>query len=253
MVTFDLLGEFIHELAEADRTAAEYGAILDRIRSERIDGNVSVKLTAFGLLLDEASTGDRVRGVVKRAADHGSFVRIDMEDSPCTDRTLALYRRLRQDGFSNCGVVLQAYLRRTLGDVEALRALAPNYRLCKGIYVEPEAIAYKDADEIRRNYLAALDAMFDAGSYVGIATHDERLVVQAEERIRARGLSRERYEFQMLLGVTDALRRRIVASGHRLRVYVPFGRDWYGYCTRRLKENPRIGRYVLLAMLGRKS
>jgi proline dehydrogenase len=253
MTTFDVLGEFVRDEAQADETAGAYLELLDRIHGEGIDGNVSIKLTAFGLLLDEEATRRRVERVVAHARALGNFVRIDMEDSPQTDRTLQLYRGLRASGYDNVGVVLQAYMRRTLRDVADLRALRPNYRLCKGIYVEPPEIAFKDPDEIRRNYVAALRAMIEGGSYIGIATHDEQLVNAGMALVAEFGLDRQAYEFQMLLGVTEALRRRIVAAGHRLRVYVPFGRDWYGYCTRRLKENPAIGRHVFLALFGRKS
>lgn len=252
LVTFDILGEFVRDAAEADRTAADYVAVLERIAGDRIEGNVSIKLTAFGLLLDAEAAYGRVRKVVSRARDLGNFVRIDMEDSSCTDRTLDIYRRLRAEGFDNTGVVLQAYLRRTLSDIAALAPLRPSYRLCKGIYVEPEGIAFKDPDGIRANYTAALRAMIAGGSKVGIATHDEALVAAARGIVASAGIDRSAYEFQMLLGVTDNLRRKLVSEGHRLRVYVPFGGDWYAYCVRRLKENPRIGRYVLLAMFGRK-
>ena len=251
--TFDLLGEFITEERQADEAAAEYRAILDRISADGLDANVSIKLTAFGLQLDRERAYERVRDVVSHARDLGNFVRLDMEDSPCTDPTLEIYRRLRSDGFDNVGVVLQAYLRRTLDDVKALDDLSPSYRLCKGIYVEPEEIAFKGFEEIRDNYRKVLAAMLDAGSYVGIATHDESLVEAGREEVASRRLAKDRYEFQMLLGVTEGLRKGLIDDGHRLRVYVPYGRDWYAYSVRRLKENPRIGRYVFLGMFRRRS
>ena len=251
MVTFDVLGEFIRQSEEADHTAAEYGDVLKAISAHGIDGNISIKLTAFGLLLDEAATYARVRSLVEAARDLGHFVRIDMEGSPCTDRTLAVLRRLREAGLSNVGVVVQAYLKRTMQDLATLADLRSSYRLCKGIYVESPDIAYKDAQEIRNNYLACLERMLDGGSYVGIATHDPWLVEKCAEILKKRGTPPMHYEFQMLLGVAEGLRSEIVRGGHRLRVYVPFGRDWYGYCVRRLKENPKIGRYVLAGMFRR--
>jgi proline dehydrogenase len=246
--TFDLLGEFVEEPAQADAALTEYRAVLDRIHADGLDANISIKLTAFGLLLNEDAAYGRARELVIHAASLGNFVRIDMEDSTCTDATFRIYRRLREDGRDNVGLVLQAYLRRTGADVNALADLEPSYRLCKGIYVEPEEIAFKGVEEIRDNYRRVLDAMFDGGSYVGIATHDPALVEAGCAAVDGRGLARDRYEFQMLLGVTEGIRDRLVAEGHRLRVYVPFGRDWYAYCVRRLKENPRIGRYVFLGL-----
>ena len=251
--TFDLLGEFVEEPAQADAALTEYRAVLDRIHADGLDANISIKLTAFGLLLNEDDAYGRVRNLVTHAASLGNFVRIDMEDSTCTDATFKIYRRLREDGCDNVGLVLQAYLRRTGADVDALTDLAPSYRLCKGIYVEPEEIAFKGVEEIRDNYRRVLDAMFDGGSYVGIATHDPALVDAGRAAVDERGLARDRYEFQMLLGVTEGIRDRLVAEGRRLRVYVPFGRDWYAYCVRRLKENPRIGRYVFLGLFRRRS
>lgn len=248
--TVDVLGEFIHALAEADPTVDAYVDILERIAREGVDANVSIKLSAFGLLIDREAAYLNARRVVARAQELGNFVRIDMEDSACTDATLAIFVRLREEGFSNVGVVLQAYLRRTRADIAALSPLTPSYRLCKGIYVEPPEIAFKDPEEIRASYQEALETMLDAGSPVGIATHDPLLVERALAALARRGTPRSAYEFQMLLGVADGMRRSLVSKGHRLRVYVPFGKDWYGYCVRRLKENPLIGRYVLLGLFG---
>lgn len=251
--TFDLLGEFVEELSQADDAVSEYRAVLDRISADGLDANISVKLTAFGLLIDEEEAYKRVRELVEHAASLGNFVRIDMEDRHCTDATLRIYRRLRAEGFQNVGAVLQAYLRRTLDDVAELSDLQPSYRLCKGIYVEPEEVAFKGFEEIRDNFKRTLDAMLDGGSYVGIATHDGALVEAGRAAVASRGLDADRYEFQMLLGVTEVMRKRLVEEGHRLRVYVPYGRDWYAYSVRRLKENPRIGRYAFLGLFSRRS
>src|SRR5438132_3793305 len=165
-----------------------------------------------------------------------------MEDATTTDDTLELYRELRAAGHENIGVVLQASLRRTMNDVRALAGLRPNVRLCKGIYIESPEIQIKDDDEVRANFVALLDALLDAGSYVGIATHDDWLVEQA--RTRLEGVDRDAYEFQMLLGVRPELGERIVADGDQLRIYVPYGRQWYEYSLRRLQENPKIAGYV---------
>ncbi|MCB9834373.1 MAG: proline dehydrogenase family protein [Planctomycetes bacterium] len=247
-VTMDVLGEEIKDVREGEATRDSYLELLDTIRRENLDGNISIKLTAFGLKLDPEVTYGRVRDVVQRARELDNFVRIDMEDSPVTSATIGIFRRLREEGFDNVGIVLQAYLRRTLADVEGMADIRAHYRLCKGIYVEPEKIAYKGYEEINANFLAVLERMFELGSYVGIATHDHAVVAGAEEIIRRRGLDRDAYEFQMLLGVDEALGQRLLADGHRLRVYVPFGSQWYAYCMRRLKENPKIGRYVLQGM-----
>jgi proline dehydrogenase len=251
MTTIDVLGEFITEIGESYAARDAYLEVLDEIKKLGVDSNVSVKLTSFGLGLDPEICYANIRTVVARARERGNFVRIDMEDSPYTTKTLDVYRRLRREGFDNVGVVLQAYMRRTAADVLDLRDLRPSYRLCKGIYVEPQEVAYKGKDEIRRNYMAVLESMLAGGSYVGIATHDRHLVDEARRLVAKLGLSKSQYEFQMLLGVEEALGRELVAQGHRLRIYVPFGRDWYGYCMRRLKENPRIARYVLFGFFKR--
>jgi len=176
-------------------------------------------------------------------------VRIDMEDSSTTSDTLRMYRELRERGHDNVGVVLQAYLRRTLDDIAALADLQPNVRLCKGIYVEPAAIAFTDADAVRENYVRSLDALLEGGSYVGIATHDEWLIGEALTRVD--GMSPSAYEFQMLLGVRERRAAELVGAGHRLRVYVPFGEQWYQYSLRRLQENPAMAGTIARATVGR--
>ena len=247
MCTVDVLGEFTNERSEAEASATKYLELLDAIVRERIDGNVSVKLTALGLQIDPIFGRATLKRVIEAAKERNIFVRIDMEDSPHTTETLEIYDELRRD--HKVGVAVQAYLKRTMDDVIRLMAKGPaNFRLCKGIYVEPEALAYKERQQIRDNFLALLDRMFSSGAYVGIATHDEYLVKKAEELIRKYSLTPDRYEFQMLLGVQRELRNSILARGHRLRVYVPFGSAWYGYSTRRLKENPQIAGYVVKSL-----
>ena len=248
MGTVDVLGESVHHRDVAEAAVREYLAALAVIRERRLDANVSVKLTQLGLKLDPAFCLANARTLVREAAALDNFVRIDMEDSSCTTATLDIYRMLRAEGLHNVGVVLQACLRRTLADVRALPAGA-SVRLCKGIYVEPRPIAFDDRSIVRRNFVRLLDEMLDRGFYVGIATHDEELVWEAMDRIDRRRLPAQSYEFQMLLGVDPLLRGLIRDAGHRLRVYVPYGAHWYAYSLRRLKENPRVARYVLLNLL----
>jgi proline dehydrogenase len=248
MATLDLLGEEVAERAKAEACAADYVRILDRIQAEGLDSNVSIKPTMLGLKIDEGFCRDNVERIVAAAHRHGNFVRIDMEDRTTTDATLRMYRAL-QERYGNVGVVLQAYMRRTLSDIAALPAAGTNVRLCKGIYIEPRAAAWKGYDTVRANYLSALAALIARGIYPAVATHDEYLACGAVALLRRHGLPREGYELQMLLGVDEALRRILLAEGHRLRVYVPFGRDWYAYSMRRLRENPEVARHVLRAML----
>jgi len=250
LATLDVLGEHINRIEEAQAPRDAYLRVLDAIQQEKIDSNVSIKLTQLGLKLDPRVCAAHLRAVVARAAESGNFVRIDMEDSSCTDDTLRIYRELQSEGLTNTGVVLQAMLRRTPADAERLAKERAGVRLCKGIYVEPRPLAWNDREIVRRNYAWALERLLDGGCYVGIATHDEMLVWEALRLIARLGLPREAYEFQMLLGVEEELRRILVADGHRLRVYVPFGESWYAYSTRRLRENPRLAGTVARAVLG---
>jgi proline dehydrogenase len=251
MATLDLLGEDVHDQSEALATKDEWLRIIQTVSDRRLDSNVSLKLSQLGLRIDTALCYRIVEAIVDAARRAGNFVRIDMEDSSTTDDTLALYRRLREVGYDNVGVVIQAYLRRSEQDVRALVKMKANFRVCKGIYIEPEKIAFRDRGEIRRNFVQLVQTIIDNGCYVGIATHDEYVIEKSYELIQRNGLQNERYEFQMLLGVREALRDSIVRQGHRLRVYVPFGERWYAYSVRRLKENPQIAGYVLKAMVHR--
>ena len=252
-VTLDVLGEFIKTTEEAENNKKEYLGLLDAIRANKIDGNVSLKPTSFGLLLDKELCYNHIREIVARAASYNSFIRIDMEDSPCTDMEIELFRRLKGEFPSSVGLVLQAYLRRNHSDIEKMMDLhtaeAPlNFRLCKGIYVEPEAIAFKKYEEINAHYLEDLELMLKNGIYVGIATHDKPLIDGAYNLIRKYNVPGHMYEFQMLYGVTPKLRDKIVADGHRMRIYVPFGKQWFGYSTRRLKENPKMATHIIKAL-----
>jgi proline dehydrogenase len=245
--TLDILGEHIHNLDQARQAVTGYVLVLDSINKRKLDSTISIKLTQLGLKVDSATCFELAKQVVRHAHELRNFVRIDMEDSSCTTDTLEIYRRLRTD-YSNVGVVVQAYLRRTADDVDALQDLRPNYRLCKGVYVEPPELSYHDMRVINRNYAYILEKLLRNGSYVGIATHDELMVWEAMRIIRDLKLPKTTYEFQMLLGVNEQLRDIIHAAGHHLRVYIPFGRDWYAYSVRRLKENPRLAGYVFKAM-----
>jgi proline dehydrogenase len=240
LATVDVLGEDVTNPDEARAIAGQYHDVLARIDEEGLDSNISIKLTGLGLELDEQLVRENLEAVVQDAAARGNFVRIDMEDSSTTDRTLQLYRALHGEGYDNLGVVLQAYLRRTPADIPGL----DNVRICKGIYVEPESIAFREFEAVRANYLRCLEALVEQGSYVAIATHDEELIRAALRIARAAGLGHDRYEFQMLLGVRPERADALVADGHRLRVYVPYGTHWYEYSVRRLQENPKMAGYV---------
>jgi proline dehydrogenase len=252
MSTLDILGEFISTTDDAARNTEAYEDLVERIARERIpDVNISVKLTALGLLIDRGLCLENVRRLLGRVDRADNFMRIDMEDSPCTTATVEIYRTLRDEHPERIGIAVQSRLRRTLDDVDDLVDRPSNFRLCKGIYLEPREIAYTDAELIRRNFVLVLDRMMQSGSYVGIATHDELLVWESLRLIRKHGLDRDRYEFQMLLGVDEPLRRILIDAGHRLRVYVPFGEHWYPYSVRRLRENPQIAGYALKALFQR--
>jgi proline dehydrogenase len=252
-VTLDVLGEFIKTLEEAETNKKEYLNLIDISFKNGIDGNFSLKPTSFGLLIDKEICFNHMREIVAKAASYNGFIRIDMEDSPCTDLEIELFRRLKSEFNQNVGLVLQAYLKRTLNDIEKMIDLNSsdiplNYRLCKGIYVEPEAIAYKKYEEVNKHYLEDLEFMLKNKIYAGIATHDKPLVEGAYKLIAKYKVPKNMYEFQMLYGVTPKLRESIVRDGHTMRVYVPFGKQWFGYSTRRLKENPKMASHIIKAI-----
>ncbi|MCK6604447.1 MAG: proline dehydrogenase family protein [Ignavibacteriaceae bacterium] len=248
MATMDVLGESVANKDESLLAKTECIAVLNAIKENNLNSNLSIKPTQMGLLLDEEFCYQQVRDLVEKARQYNNFVRIDMEDSSCTDKTINLYLRLRKD-YDNVGIVLQSYLRRTYDDVVRLNAEGANYRLCKGIYIEPEKIAFQGKQEVRDSFMRSLKRMLDDGNYVGIATHDSLLYNAASEYIAKNNIPREAYEFQMLLGVREDLRDKIAADGHRLRIYVPFGKDWYKYSIRRFNENPNVAGSVLKNML----
>ncbi|MEJ7566802.1 MAG: proline dehydrogenase family protein [Gaiellaceae bacterium] len=249
MATVDVLGEEITQSFEAEAIAGEYVAALEAFERDGLDANVSVKPTGLGLKLDYDLCKRNVERVIAAAEPTNRFVRIDMEDSTTTDDTLRLFRELRDEGHGRVGPVLQASLKRTVADSESLAGAS--VRLCKGIYVEPESIQFRDDGAVRTSFVRALETLLDGDCYAAIATHDEWLVDRALELVRERSLTPEKYEFQMLLGIRAELGDRLVAEGHRLRIYVPYGRQWYEYSLRRLKENPKVAGYIAADTLGR--
>lgn len=248
MATLDLLGEEVSEPERAQASADEYVRILEAIAERELDANVSVKPTSLGLKIDRETCLQNIRRIAETAKRRQNFVRIDMEDRTTTDATLWIYRTLQAE-LGNLGTVLQAYMRRTLADLAQLPAAGANIRLCKGIYIEPREHAWKAFETVRLNFLAALEKMIRGGVYAAIATHDEYLVAGAIALLDRYEVSKDRYEFQMLLGVAEPLREILVAGGHRLRVYVPYGQDWYAYSLRRLRENPEVAGHVMRAMI----
>ncbi|MDZ4744929.1 MAG: proline dehydrogenase family protein [bacterium] len=247
--TIDVLGEFVTSRDRAVYETESSSHVLDAIHEHSLASYLSVKPSSLGLDVDEEFAYQNIWGLVAKGREKGLFVRMDMENTPYTDRTLNFYRRLRADGFDNIGVVIQAYLHRSEADIRSLLPYAPSVRLCKGIYVEDEALAIKDPDGIRDNYKKLLRLLVDGGAKAHIATHDEALIKDAEQLVADRHLDKSNYEFQMLLGVRDDRRDDLIRKGHTVRIYVPFGEDWYGYSTRRLKENPQVAGYVLKALL----
>jgi proline dehydrogenase len=247
MVATSILGEFVTKREESEQAVRDYQKCLDEFHGRKLDSNIHIKPTHLGLKLDKEFCYAKVTEILEHAKGYGNFVRLDMEDSPCIDDTLDLYFRLREK-FENVGCVIQARMRRSLGDVRRLAKAKANVRLCKGVYLEPRELAFTNPRVIQDNYAMLLDELLGAGCYVGIATHDEVLVWEAYRVLDRLGLQKQQYEFQMLHGVDPGLRRIVVGQGHRLRVAVPFGPNWYPYSVRRLRKNPQIAGYVLKAM-----
>lgn len=255
-VTVDLLGEFVGTIEQVEENKKKYIEIIERFTSEGIVGNFSLKPTMFGLLIDKEVCLENIEEVAKKVSEKKSFLRIDMEDSQCVDKELEIYLLLQKKYPANVGLVLQAYMRRTMNDLMNLVNIQTNghplnFRLCKGIYVEPKEVAFKSFEEVQEHYINDLNYMFDHNMYVGIATHDKQLVEKAFEIIKEKNIDKTKYEFQMLYGVTPELRSSIVKQGHKMRVYVPFGKDWFGYSTRRLKENPKMATHIVKALFFR--
>lgn len=255
-VTIDLLGEFITNMDQAKVNTNIYLNIIETVEKHDIDGNYSLKPTMFGLLIDKDLCYTYIRQIVEKAAANNNFVRIDMEDSQCVDRELEIFRKLKLEFPKNVGLVFQSYLMRTLDDIKGLldlnsEDLPINYRLCKGIYVEPAEIAFKKHEEINEHYLKDLEYMFQNNIYPAIATHDKLLIEGSYKLIEKYNVPKSMYEFQMLYGVTPELRKSIVGKGHPMRIYIPYGKDWFAYSTRRLKENPKMAFLIIKALFFR--
>jgi proline dehydrogenase len=242
--TVDVLGENVESREASAEAVALYRSAIAEITKRDLDSNISLKPTHLGLRLDRDFCMGNIEGLVSRAEEARNLVRIDMEDHTTTTDTLDIYLQLRER-YRGVGVAVQSYLRRSENDVRAIATEGANFRLCKGIYTEPLEIAFHEMSEINASFMALLEIMFEAGSYVGIATHDDKLIEESERLVEKLGLGTKDYEFQMLLGVKERTRRDVISRGHKLRVYVPFGEDWFPYGLRRLKENPRLARHAL--------
>lgn len=257
LVTLDLLGEFISTLDEAEANKDAYLNIIDQAQKNDIKGNYSIKPTFFGMLIDKEACYQHLREVIQKAASYDNFIRVDMEDSSCTDTEIEIFRRLKKEFPKNVGLVFQAYLKRTLDDIKNLSDLNTaenplNIRLCKGIYVEPPEIAYKGYKNVNQHYIEQMDYLLKNKFYTAIATHDRPLIDKAYELIEKYQVPKDMYEFQMLYGVTPHLRKEVVDKGHKMRIYVPFGKKWFGYSTRRLKENPKMASHIIKALFIKK-
>ncbi|MBZ0114191.1 MAG: proline dehydrogenase family protein [Thermoanaerobaculia bacterium] len=251
MATIDVLGEGVIDQEQALGYVEEYARVFDRIAADGLDANVSVKPTMLLLNQDEMFCRDCLDILASNARSIDNFLRIDMEDASTTDATLRIYWDL-QAKHGCVGTVLQAYMRRTLDDIASLPEQRANIRLCKGIYIESRRVAWKGYETVRANFVAALEKLLTQGVYAAIATHDEYLVARACALIERLQIPRDRYEFQMLLGVDEELRDILIEQGHRIRIYVPYGQDWYQYSLRRLRENPEIAGHVARSFLGLK-
>ncbi len=247
--TMDLLGESVTKKEDAINFVEQFLELLDRIENEKLDSNISTKPTQFGLDIDFDFCLEQYYVILERAKKYNNFVRIDMEDSLRTDAIIRLYKKIFEKYPDNVGIVVQSYLHRTFDDVVDLNKKATDYRLCKGIYIEPKEIAFKDKEQIRDNFIKILEKMFDDNCYVGIATHDKPIVDRAYKIISDKNIAKDKYEFQMLFGVTEKLRKQIVNDGHKMRVYVPFGEQWHFYAIRRLQENPKLAWTMAISFL----
>jgi proline dehydrogenase len=245
LITLDLLGESVTNLTEADAATRGYLAAIDAIMASGIERNISLKLTQLGLDVDKASTVDNLRKILERAEPAGFFVRIDMENSPYTDVTLEIFETLWRHGYRRIGVVLQSALLRSEADVARIAALGARVRLVKGAYQEPKSVAHQQKPDVDAAYARMMQLLLTDGHYPAIATHDEVMIARAQQWARERGITSDRFEFQMLYGVRRDLQTRLVKAGYRVRVYIPFGREWFPYFMRRLGERPANVAFVL--------
>ena len=247
--TIDVLGEAIKNRDEASEDKKKCMEVLDAIKKNNLMSNLSIKPTQLGLGIDEDFAYQQVSELVWKSMGINNFIRLDMENSPYTDSTFRLYKRLREK-YDNVGVVIQSYLKRSYNDVVELNELNTDYRLCKGIYIESAEIAFNDKQKVRNNFVKILEEILKAGNYVGIATHDEFLINEAYRLINELNIPKDKFEFQMLLGVREDLRDKINADGYKIRIYIPFGKDWYKYSVRRLQENPQIAGHIFRNLFG---
>ncbi len=237
--SLDLLGESVTNESEARQAGRDYLRMLDRLNAEKLNGNVSLKLTAMGLDISEDLCVAVTQSVLERAQQYGTFVRVDMEGSAYTERTLRIFEdRLYPSYKENVGIVLQSYLYRTLQDVQRANQIRCRVRICKGAYQEPASVAYPEKKDVDANYVRCMQALMLEGNYPGLATHDEAMIAEAKRFAKEKGIAADRYEFQMLYGVRRDLQEQLVREGYRMRVYVPFGTQWYPYLMRRLAERP---------------
>ena len=244
-----ILGEAVEDEAQAEAVTASYEVVIRRLVDERLDANVSLKLTHLGLELDEELAYANVERLVALAGGLGSFLRIDMEHSSAVDSTLRIYRRLRESGHDRVGTVLQSYLYRTARDLADLMPLAPNLRIVKGAYLEPPERAFPEKSDVDRNFVELVETGLLGGAYMAVATHDERIIARVREFAQERGIDRDRFEFQMLYGVRSGLQREVAAAGYKVLVATPFGPDWYPYLMRRLAERPANVGFLLKNLL----
>ncbi|PKL80913.1 MAG: proline dehydrogenase [Ignavibacteriae bacterium HGW-Ignavibacteriae-4] len=250
--TIDTLGEFVSSKQQATKETSMSLAVLDAIKNNSLNSYLSIKPTSLGLEIDFDFAYSNIKSIVSKAKELGLFVRLDMENTPYTSKTLDIYKKLKNDGLENVGFVIQAYLKRSMDDIKAMSKFNPSTRLCKGIYNESPSLAYKDREKIRDNYKELLKYMFENGYYTCIATHDDLLLNYAENLIKEKKIPKDKYEFQMLLGVTESLRAKLISNGHKVRVYTPYGIDWYGYSIRRLNENPQMAGHIVKSIFTRK-
>jgi proline dehydrogenase len=255
--TIDVLGESINEKEQATQYMQQYLNTIKKAAENKLNTTFSLKPTMFGLLWDFKFCVQSVRSIVHLAAEHNYFVRIDMEDSSCTDSELRLYEILYKEYPANIGIVIQSYLKRSIYDIEWLSSISRpehpvNIRLCKGIYIEPEKIAFKKEDEIHRNFTDCLDLLLEKGLFPAIATHHHKLIEKSLELIQKYRKKKDEYEFQMLYGVTPRRRNELVEAGHKMRVYVPYGEQWFEYSSRRIQENPKMVNAIVEGVFIRK-
>jgi proline dehydrogenase len=246
-----LLGEGVRDTAEATAVVSAYVELLDRIAAEGLRTNIALKLTHLGLDISEDTALSNVEQIVKHAATHGNFIRIDMEESARVEPTLRIYRHLREAGHDNVGTVLQSALYRTADDLEALLPLAPNLRLVKGAYLEPESVAYPRKADVDRNYVRLAERMLSGSGYTAIATHDERIINHVIEYTTSHGIGRDRFEFQMLYGIRSRYQLDLAQRGYKVLVATPYGSEWYFYLMRRLAERPANVVFLLRGVVRR--